>query len=75
MLTVKRVNWLVVGGLCFCLMAWAFGVYSLNKTTNLYVHRSNAGFRHDFIEHARGHWLTVKRVVVAPTKAEQPDRT
>lgn len=75
MIAVKRVNWWVIGGLCFCLLAWAGAMVSLTKTTNLYAHRTNAGFRHDFIVHARSHWLAVKRVIAKPSSAVNADRT
>lgn len=63
MAVTKRVNWWVIGGLALCLVIWSVGFLTVSKTANLYEHRSNAGFRHDLIEHARGHWLNVKRVV------------
>ena len=66
MIAVRHANWWVIGGLCLCLIAWAVGIMTVTKTAHLYEHRSNYGFRHDFIEHARGHWLSVKRVVAPP---------
>ncbi len=72
MTSVKRVNWWVIAGLCFCLLAWGGGALVLTKTVSLYAHRSNAGFRHDFIEHARGHWLSVKHVVAPPAPRTNP---
>ena len=62
----RRVNWWVISGLCLCLMVWAVGIVTVTKTAHLYEHRSNAGFRHDFIEHAREHWLSVKHIAAPP---------
>ena len=66
---LQNTNWWVIGAVGFCLLAWASGIAAVTKTTYLYTHRSDAGFRHDVFEHARAHWLTMKRMI-DPASAE-----
>ena len=63
MQAVTRANWIAIGVLAFCILAWGVGLFSVAKTAHLYANRSPAGFRHDVVEKARGKWIQFKEVV------------
>ena len=60
---MRALNWWAIISLSFCVLCWGAGVTTVAKTTNIYVHRTNAGFRHDFLLHAKVKLSQVKHLL------------